>query len=141
MYHGKCEGCDLPGSALAHNGDYTKIPYFKHPVITDVTVPVAERIPDALLDLLRKYGGGLSIKHRCTPETLLLGWEIRPGQNYPYKKNEFGTEYVSDEDLMIGGDFCERRVVNVLVNNQWKLVEKKGWYIQPKTGQRIETDF
>lgn len=111
-------------------------------VLHDVTVPIAERFPDALLDRARQYkGSSIRLKLRMMPEALLLGWEIRPGLSYPFKKNEFGTEYVSDEDLMIGGDFCERRVVNVLVNNQWSLVEKKGWYIHPKTGQKIETDF
>ena len=98
-------------------------------VIGNYTVPVAERIPDALLDELRKNGGQLRLKIRLHDDGLLIGWDIarRPG----YKPGGSGVPAVFS---MTGGDFKEAIIFN------GKAVEK-GWYIHPKTGQRIETDF
>ena len=108
----------------------------------DVTVSIAQRFPDALLDRARKYkGSSIRLKLRLMPETLLLGWELRPGQSYPFKIDKFGNAYVTDEDVMIGGDFCEMQVLPERESGRYELIRKKGWYIHPKTGQRIETDF
>lgn len=100
-------------------------------------VPVAERIPDDLLDDLRKNpGGGLRIKFRFHPDGVLLGWDIerRPGYD-PRKKDEFGNPiHVRAVHSFAGGDFREAHIFN-------GQVMRKGWYIHPKTGQRIETDF
>ncbi|NBD22240.1 hypothetical protein GTZ97_16415, partial [Aquabacterium fontiphilum] len=43
-------------------------------LLFDVEVPVADRIPDELLDELRRGGGGLRIKIRLHREGVLLGW-------------------------------------------------------------------
>lgn len=103
--------------------------------IHDVTVPIAGRFPDALLDRARKYkGSSIRLKLRLMPETLLLGWEVRPGQSYPFPVDQSGNYYATDEDLMVGGDFREAKIDN-------GIAVRKGWYIHPKTGQRIETDF
>ena len=107
----------------------------------DVTVPVASRIPEAALDRVRQYKGSLTLKLRLMPETLLIGWEVKNGRGYPYKTDKAGNDIVRWEDSMIGGDFCERQVVNLQINGQLVLVENKGWYIDPKTGQKIVTDF
>lgn len=114
--------------------------FLGNPVV-DVTVPVASRIPIEALDRVRKYNGSLTLKLRMTPDTLLIGWEVRNGQNYRYKVDKNGLEFVTDEDVMKGGDFCERQVRDTPVNGELKLVEIKGWYIDPKSGQKIATDF
>jgi len=109
--------------------------------ILDVTVPVAERIPDEVLDRIRKYKGSLILKFRIHPKTLMVAWEVRNGRSYPFKRDEWGNAYTTDEDDMVGGDFCERRVQNRIIDGRSVLVESKGWYIDPETGQRIEADF
>lgn len=98
-------------------------------IIGNYTVPVAGRIPDALLDELRKNGGQLRLKIRLHDDGVLIGWDIarRPG----YKPGGSGVPAVFS---MTGGDFKEAIIFN------GKTVEK-GWYIHPKTGQKIETDF
>ena len=109
--------------------------------VVDVTVPVASRIPIEALDRVRRYGGSLTLKLRMTPDTLLIGWEVKNGKGYPYKRDKNGDDINSWDDYMIGGDFCERQVRNVRVNGEYQLVETKGWYIDPKSGQKIELDF
>lgn len=109
--------------------------------ILDVTVPVAERIPDEVLDRIRKYKGSLILKFRIHPKTLMVAWEVRNGRSYPFKRDEWGNAYTTDEDDMVGGDFCERRVQNRIIDGRSVLVESKGWYIDPETGQRMEADF
>jgi hypothetical protein len=84
----------------------------------DFTALVAERIPDELLRELRKNGGGFRLKLRVHDDGLLVGWDIR-------RESDF---------VMAGGDFREARIFN-------GQVLRKGWYIHPKTGQKIETDF
>ena len=105
-------------------------------LLLDVDIPVADRIPDELLDELRRGGGGLRIKIRLHREGVLLGWDIerRPGYD-PRKKDEFGNPiHVRAVHSFAGGDFREAHIFN-------GQVMRKGWYIHPKTGQRIETDF
>jgi hypothetical protein len=84
----------------------------------DFTALVAERIPDELLRELRKNGGGFRLKLRVHDDGLLVGWDIR-------RESDF---------VMASGDFREARIFN-------GQVLRKGWYIHPKTGQKIETDF
>jgi hypothetical protein len=142
-------------------------------IVKDVTVPVAERIPEDLLeDLRRNPKGSLRLKLRIHPDTLLVGWDIerRPGFD-PKKRDSFGEiAYVSPGWVKTGGDFKEARGVYWLedesgnlvraprpetmggvmppelarrgiVFNQHGFLREKGWYIHPKTGERIETDF
>lgn len=93
-------------------------------IIGDYTVPVAERIPDELLDDLRKNPrGSLRIKIRLAEDRVLIGWDImRDGKG----------KYTFDYE-MAGGDFREARIYN-------GKVDRKGWYID-KNGQKIETDY
>jgi len=88
-------------------------------VVGDYTVPVAERIPDDLLDAMRKDVGGFRLKLRLHDDGLLVGWDLSRGFNLQY---------------FAGGDFREADIEN-------GKVVRKGWYIHPKTGERIETDF
>lgn len=100
-------------------------------------VPVAERIPDELLDDLRANPkGGLRIKFRFHPDGVLLGWDIerRPGFD-PNKRDALGSIlYVPPVHSFAGGDFREAEIVD-------GKVVRPGWYIHPKTKQRIEIDF
>jgi hypothetical protein len=106
-------------------------------IIASFEIPVADRIPDALLDDLRRDPrGGLRIKIRLHREGVLLGWDIerRPGYD-PKKRDSWGSPvYVGAVHSFFGGDFREADIFN-------GKVVRKGWYIHPKTGQRIETDF
>jgi hypothetical protein len=106
-------------------------------VIGDFEIPVADRIPDDLLDDLRRDPkGSLRIKIRLHREGVLLGWDIerRPGYD-PKKLNAYGNPvFVSAVHSFAGGDFHEAEIIN-------GQAVRKGWYIHPKTGQRIETDF
>lgn len=88
-------------------------------VAGDYTVPVAERIPEDLLEAMRKGVGGFRLKIRIHPDGLLIGWDLSRGFNLQY---------------FAGGDFREADIEN-------GKVVRPGWYIHPKTGQKIETDF
>jgi hypothetical protein len=110
----------------------------KQPVlIGQWTVPVADRIPDDLLDDLRRDPrGNLRIKIRLHREGVLLGWDIerRPGYD-PKKRDQWGNPiYVDPVYSFFGGDFREAEIFN------GKAV-RKGWYIHPRTKARIETDY
>jgi hypothetical protein len=120
-----------------------KFPYFEGTPVVDVTVPIAERIPDEVLDDVRQNGGGLRLKLRIAPETLLVGWDVvrRPGYNPANRDSSGAPIFVPAQYSFIGGDFCERQVWEVLVNGRFQRIVKKGWYIDLKTGQRIETDY
>lgn len=101
------------------------------------TVPVAERIPEDLLDDLRRDPkGSLRIKIRLHRDGVMLGWDIerRPGFD-PRKRDKFGEAvYVAPVHSFAGGDFREARIFN-------GKPERMGWYIDPKTGRKTETDF
>jgi hypothetical protein len=94
-------------------------------IIADHTVPVASRIPESLLEDRRKNGGGFRLKIRIHPDGPLIGWDLerRPGSAPDGSKFHHA-----------GGDFQEAYIY------QGKVL-RKGWYIHPKTGERIETDF
>jgi hypothetical protein len=111
-------------------------PYYEGPPLVDVTVPVAERIPEETLEDLRKNGGSLRLKLRIHPDTLLVGWDIARSRSHsPNTTDASGLHiYVPSEYSSIGGDFCEATIFN-------GRVIKKGWYIDPNTKQRIETDY
>lgn len=120
-------------------------PWYKQgydgPPEVDVIVPVATRIPDEVLDRIRKYRGGLKLKLRLTPETILVGWQVQNGKNYPWRKDQNGRAYATDEDVMIGGDFCEKQIIYRMVDGKIQQVVRKGWQIDPRTGRKTETDF
>jgi hypothetical protein len=76
-------------------------------------------IPDDLLDAMRRGVGGFRLKIRIHKDGPLIGWDLSRGFNLQY---------------FAGGDFREADIEN-------GKVLRKGWYIQPKTGQKIDTDF
>jgi hypothetical protein len=116
-------------------------------VLGDVTVPVAERIPDELLDKMRKYQCGFILKLRLTDETLLIGWELRLGRSYPFARDTHGNAYFRPEiDDTAGGDFCERRIVTRAIPPEGASAEDirlelPDWIRDKKTGQKVLTGF
>jgi hypothetical protein len=96
-------------------------------IIADYKVPVASRIPDAFIAALRKNGGALRLKFRLHPEGVLFGWDIELRVPMGNGQNMIQREAPD-------GDFVEATIYN-------GKAEKLGWYIHPKTKERIVTDF
>lgn len=106
----------------------------------DFTVSVASRFPIEVLDEARKKGAGLRLKLRVHPEGVMVGWDIerRPGyEKYTEKEIRERNLHLPPVYSFTGGDFKEARGVYVNAIRS----QENGWYIHPKTGQRIETDF
>lgn len=102
--------------------EYTKRGWIGGTIVGDYTVRVADRIPDALLDEIKKNGGGLRLKIRLVDEGILIGWDIERMQPGYATRYEFP-----------GGDFSEAKIYNGKIVN-------KGWYID-KSGNKVETDY
>lgn len=100
-------------------------------LLGNYTVPVASRIPDALLDDLRKNGGGFRLKIRLHDDGPLIGWDIQGAR---------GSAPDGSSHFHVGGDFREAPLIYDETKNCHPC-RGKGWYIHPKTKQRIETDF
>jgi hypothetical protein len=98
---------------------YVEGAFYGGTILGNFTVSVASRIPDDLLDAMRKGVGGFRLKIRIHPNGPLIGWDLSRGFNLQY---------------FAGGDFREADIEN-------GKVLRKGWYIHPKTKQKIETDF
>ena len=82
--------------AIAPPGGRTGISYGGR-ILGNYTIPVAARIPDAVLQEIRARGGALRLKFRLKPDGVLFGWDIeRDGGG------------ISRFD-MPGGDFTETR--------------------------------
>jgi hypothetical protein len=198
-----------PGSTYAiQNAPWGK--HFSGTIIGQWTVPVADRIPDDLLDELRQRGGLLRIKIRLHREGVLLGWDIErtPNPMRVTRAQKLEAEKLKRSIILphaythTGGDFKEARLADYVwdgsgfkglpndipahrpeihymrpwrfenlirlptaeqlggvVPKEWAeqglyiasgkdhlgnyrgVLKEKGWYIHPKTGQRIETDF
>jgi len=85
-------------------------------IIGDYTVPVADRIPQAVLDYIRREGGSLRLKVRIVDAGVLLGWDV---------EQRIGSGGVTALVYrMAGGDFREDRIEN------GKVVEP-GWEHAP----------
>ena len=99
--------------------------YYGGTVLGNYTIPVASRIPDALLEDKRRNGGGFRLKIRIHPDGPLIGWDLKRG---------IGTGPDGSKFHHAGGDFQEAYIYQ-------GQVLRKGWFIHPKTGERIETDY
>ncbi len=100
-------------------------------ILGNHTVPVASRIPDTLLDDLRKNGGGFRLKIRLHDDGPLIGWDIQRAR---------GSAPDGSAHFHVGGDFREAPLVYDHTKG-CNPCRGKGWYIHPKTKERIETDF
>jgi hypothetical protein len=96
-------------------------------IIAHYKVPVASRIPDSFIADLRKKGGALRLKFRLHQEGVLFGWDIELRVPMGNGQNMIQREAPD-------GDFVEATIYN-------GKAEKLGWYIHPKTKERIVTDF
>ena len=138
-------------------------------VLGDEVIEVGSRIPQSLLDdLKRDRKGNLRLKFRMSNAGTMFGWDIerRPGFDIN-KRDEMGEiQWVGPTFTMEGGDFMEAHPAHhvagisrdmesgrVALSQEWldkgyyltgprkDKLWKKGWYIDRKTGQKIETDF
>ena len=90
-----------------------------------IKIADASRIPDSLLEDKRRNGGGFRLKIRIHPDGPLIGWDLERG---------VGTGPDGSKFHHAGGDFQEAYIYQ-------GEVLRKGWFIHPKTGHRIETDY
>lgn len=83
-------------------------------IIGDYTVPVAERIPDEVLDYIRQNGGALRLKIRLHDEGIFIGWDVE--QRLPIRnwKAINGPQKYYIDYTLAGGDFQETRPANVV---------------------------
>jgi hypothetical protein len=102
-------------------------------VIGNYTTKVAERVSEALLNEYRTNGGGFRLKIRLHDEGLLVGWDIARRPGFDPEKSKKGWHF-PEKYFMVEGDFHHA----IIHNGQ---VMEPGWYIHPRTKQRIETDF
>ena len=106
-------------------------------VLGDEVIEVGSRIPQSLLDdLKRDRKGNLRLKFRMSNAGTMFGWDIQRRPGYDVNKlDEMGEAlYVPPVHSMAGGDFREAQIHN-------GIAVRMGWYIDRKTGQKIETDF
>jgi hypothetical protein len=107
--------------------------YWGRNLIGDYTVAVADRVSEGLLQELRTNGGGFRLLIRLHDEGLLVGWDIARRPGFDQKKFDAGWHFPEEYSYM-EGDFHPARI------NNGKVVTP-GWYIHPRTKERIETDF
>jgi hypothetical protein len=96
-------------------------------IMGDYTTTVAERIPQAVSDYMRKNGGSLRLKIRVVDGAVLVGWDVAkyvPVEGWKPGDGDSGIHY-----YMAGGDFREDQVYN------GKVVEP-GWEHTPPAGTR-----
>jgi hypothetical protein len=77
--------------------DYARYRWDGGTITGDYTIPVADRIPDEVLDDIRVRGGNLRLKFRLKPDGVLFGWDIERANG--------GTSKFDSP----GGDFLETR--------------------------------
>lgn len=73
----------------------------------DYTVPVAERIPDEVLDYIRKNGGALRLKIRLHDKGVAIGWDVEMRLPIPNLPRDYAGARNYHEYRMPGGDFRE----------------------------------
>lgn len=78
-------------------------------IIGDYTIPVAERIPDNVLNYLRKNKGVLRLKFRLKPDGVLFGWDIERGLPIPGCKPGEAATCNATHFFMPGGDFLDTK--------------------------------
>lgn len=79
-------------------------------IVGDYTVPVAERIPDEVLDYIRQHGGALRIKIRLKDDGVLIGWDVEERIPKPNWQPGAGAKNYLQYSTP-GGDFREAHIV------------------------------
>lgn len=103
-------------------------------IIGDYTVPVAQRIPDEVLDYIRQNGGALRLKIRLHDEGIFIGWDIEMRLPIPNLPANYAGAKNYLEYRMAGGDFREATFNSVTRKMN------PGWYID-KNGRKVLTDY
>lgn len=106
-------------------------------ILADETIEVGSRIPQELIDdLERDPRGNLRLKFRMSKDGTLFGWDIqrRPGYDPNLRDPQGRHIHFPAVHSFAGGDFREAQIVN-------GKVVRKGWYIDRRTGRRVETDY
>ena len=73
-------------------------------VLGDYTVPVAERIPDDVLDYVRNHTAALRLKIRLKDDGVLIGWDVED-----WYAVAGGRTF---RHVLAGGDFREDKIFN-----------------------------
>jgi hypothetical protein len=97
-------------------------------ILGDHKILVGERIPAEVTDSIRKEGGQLRIKFRLAKDGVYFGWDVERRASANAVPKYFHT----------GGDFQESRLI---YQSDGRPVRGKGWYIDKKTDQKVETEF
>jgi hypothetical protein len=105
--------------------------YFGGKIAGDYNVPVAARIPEEVLNDWRQNGGGFRLKIRMHADGPLIGWDIVRAR---------GSAPDGSSHFQVGGDFREAPLIYKREAG-CSPCQGKGWYIHPKTKERIETEF
>jgi hypothetical protein len=111
------------------------------------TIEVGSRIPQELIDeLKRDPKGGINIKFRSSDQGMMFGWDLERRPGYELKKRDSTGEllYIPPFRQMSGGDFKEARKNYYTLEGKFLkggAVWEKGWYIDKKTGKKIEVDY
>jgi hypothetical protein len=117
-------------TGIAHHGPWSSD--YGDEVLGDELIPVLERLPQDVFDGLCKHGGALRLKFRLSREGVYFGWDVGRPRGKAVPPND--TVSSRADHFVIGGEFREGEIYN------GKPV-RRGWYIDKKTGQKIETDF
>jgi hypothetical protein len=111
------------------------------------TIEVGSRIPQELIDeLKRDPKGGINIKFRSSDQGMMFGWDLerRPGYELKERGRDGSLLYIPPFRQMSGGDFKEARKNYYTPEGKFLkggAVWEKGWYIDKKTGKKIEVDY
>ncbi len=99
-------------------GKYGQMTYDDRIIGSD-TIDVGPRIPQEVLDSLRRERGLLRLKFQLSNDGVYFGWDIqrRPGYD-PRKRDQFGNPvHVDAVHSMAGGDFREAEIFKEGLHN------------------------
>ena len=117
-------------------------------IIGDELIEVGSRIPQELIDdLERDPRGNLRLKFRMSEQGTLFGWDIERRPGYDPKAAQRAVKqlkpypHVRPAYSFVGGDFREATYTDNVVDGRVVRTHHKGWYIDKRTGQKVETDY
>lgn len=126
---GSTEGIPERARVTWREGDSGMNDTFVEKIIGEHVIDVGAAVSDTAIAYALKRGGGLVLKFMLAPEACYFGWHV----NWARIASIQAVEYHE-----IGGNFCEARYERDAQGND---IFHKGWHIDPRTGQRVETDY
>jgi hypothetical protein len=131
--------CTMTGSSIAGIPERARVVWREGPngmndtyidkIIGEHSIDVGAAVAERAIAHARKLGGGLVLKFMLAPETCYFGWHV----NWAPTSSVQNIQYHE-----IGGNFCEARYERDAKGND---IFYKGWHIDPRTGQKVETDY